>query len=75
MSLHSTFDDAAVMAVDEILDHILPADQSELDLQVARSTGESVSDIHHHGFSPLLGIPFERDPEDLILDWDALDLE
>lgn len=49
--------------------------QRELNRSVARLTGESVQEIARRGFVPLSSIPVERDPEDLILDWDAHDLE
>lgn len=38
--------------------------QSQLNREIAR-----------RGFGPLHVIPVERDPEDLIVDWDQLDLE
>lgn len=38
--------------------------QSQLNREIAR-----------RGFGPLHIIPVERDPEDLIVDWDQLDLE
>ncbi len=49
--------------------------QSELNRAISKATGESVAEISHRGFVPLTPIPQERDPEDLILDWDRLDLE
>ena len=49
--------------------------QHELNNAVSRATGESVSEIASRGFIPLTTFPFERDPEDLIVDWDQLDLE
>ena len=45
--------------------------QSELNREVARSTGETVSTIKQRGFVSLRHIPFEREP--LVIDWDELD--
>lgn len=73
MSLRKTFEDSAVSSVDEILEDILPRDQSELDQEIARSTGERLGDIRRHGFSSLEPLPAEPAPEHLILDWDAID--
>ena len=74
MSLRATFEDSAVSHIGEILDEILPYRQSDLDRQVARATGESVTAVHERGFVPLTPFPHENDPEDLIVDWDELDL-
>lgn len=74
MSLRRTFEDSAVSSITEILEDILPRDQRDLDHEIARSTGESLGDIRRHGFSSLDALPVEPDPQDLILDWDALDL-
>jgi len=49
--------------------------QRELNRAISRATGESVSEIASRGFVPLTVFPQERDPEDLIVDWDQLDLE
>ena len=49
--------------------------QRELNRAVARATGETVNEISHRGFIPLTTVPQERDPEDLIVDWDQIDLE
>ena len=49
--------------------------QRELNNAVSRATGETVSEIASRGFVPLTAFPHERDPEDLIVDWDQLDLE
>ena len=43
--------------------------QRDLDRQVARATGETVSTIRNMGFG-LVEMP---DPEPLIVDWDELD--
>lgn len=48
--------------------------QHDLNRAVARATGETVLEIDRRGFVPLTGTPFERDPEDLIVDWDELEL-
>lgn len=47
--------------------------QSELDRQVARATGESRSTIRSLGFVPLSPVPYERDRQPLIVDWDELE--
>jgi len=49
--------------------------QRQLNREVSRKTGESVATISARGFVALTGQPYERDPEDLIVDWDALDRE
>ena len=46
--------------------------QRELNRAVALATGETVNEISQRGFVPLTPVPQERDPEDLILDWDRL---
>ena len=78
MSLRRTFEGSAVESVDEILDDVFPRSQWDLDHEIARSTGESLSDIRRHGFSPLRESMLEPEPEDLIedliVDWDALEL-
>ena len=48
--------------------------QRELNRAVAQATGETVAEINHRGFVPLTDIPFERDPEDCIIDWDEAEL-
>ena len=75
MSLRATFEDSAVSHIGEILDEILPYQQSDLDRQVAKATGDSVASVQELGFVPLTSFPHERDPEEAFLDWDALDLE
>ena len=47
--------------------------QSELNREVASVTGESVQTISSLGFVPLTHIPYERDREPLVVDWDDLD--
>lgn len=51
--------------------------QRELHRSVARSTGESVSEIARRGFSLADPISVEHDPEpipDGFIDWDAFDI-
>ena len=47
--------------------------QRELNREVAKKTGETVSTIAALGFVPLTGQPYEREP--LMVDWDELDTE
>lgn len=47
--------------------------QRELDRAVANATGETIAEIQHRGFDVLLVRPAE--PEDRIVDWDALELQ
>jgi hypothetical protein len=47
--------------------------QNQLNREVAARTGESVREIARRGFVPLSSLPIEREPEDLIIDWDALE--
>ena len=47
--------------------------QSELNREVADVTGESVATISNLGFVPLTHIPYERDREPLVVDWDDLE--
>ena len=49
--------------------------QSELNREVASVTGESVKTISSLGFVPLTHIPYERDREPLVVDWDDLELQ
>ena len=49
--------------------------QRELNRAVSRATGEAVSEIRRRGFVPLTSMPVEPDPEDLIIDWDQLELQ
>lgn len=78
MSLRRTFEGSAVESVDEILDDVFPRSQRDLNHEIARLTGESLSDIRRYGFSPLRESMLEQEPEvlieDLIVDWDALEL-
>ena len=46
-----------------------------LNRAIARATGESVSEIKRRGFQLLTHRPVERDPEDMIVDWDKLALQ
>lgn len=45
--------------------------QSELNREVALATGEDLTTIAHLGFVPLTPVPYERDREPLVVDWDA----
>ena len=47
--------------------------QAEMNREVASATGESVSTISKMGFSPLMPVPYERDREPLVVDWDQLE--
>ena len=47
--------------------------QRELNREVARKTGETVSTIAALGFIPLTGQPYEREP--LTIDWDERDAD
>ena len=47
--------------------------QRELNREIAKKTGETVSIIAALGFVPLTGQPYEREP--LAIDWDELDAE
>ena len=49
----------------------LSMNQHELNREVARKTGETVSTIAALGFIPLTGQPYEREP--LTIDWDERD--
>ena len=44
--------------------------QRDLDRDIARATGETVSTVARMGFVPLLPVPYERDREPLVMDWD-----
>ena len=46
--------------------------QSDLDRQVARRTGESLSTIRGMGFTPLSAIPYESESRPNTVDWDKL---
>ena len=47
--------------------------QAELNREIAKKTGETVSTIAALGFVELTGQPFEREPQ--TVDWDELDAE
>ena len=49
--------------------------QTELNRAIAQATGESVNEIAQRGFVELAAVPFERDTEDLIIDWDEVDAD
>ena len=47
--------------------------QAEMNREVAAATGESVSTIARMGFVPLLPVPYERDRDPLVVDFDQLE--
>ena len=47
--------------------------QAELNREIAKKTGETISTIAALGFVPLTGQPYEREPQ--TVDWDDLDAE
>ena len=47
--------------------------QAEVNREVAAATGESVSTISKMGFVPLTPVPYERDREPLVVDWDEVE--
>jgi hypothetical protein len=47
--------------------------QRELNREIAKKTGETVSTIAALGFVPLTGQPYEREPQ--TVDWDKLDAD
>ena len=47
--------------------------QAELNREVASATGETVKTIASLGFVPLTHVPFERDREPLVVNWDELE--
>lgn len=49
--------------------------QRELNREVAKATGETVATIDQMGFVPLEPIPYERDREPLVVDWEELEQE
>jgi hypothetical protein len=46
--------------------------QRELNREVAKATGETVATIDQMGFVPLEPIPYERDRDPLVVEWDEL---
>ena len=46
--------------------------QSELNHEIAETTGESIHTIGHMGFVPLTRGPVEIEREPLVLDWDEV---
>jgi hypothetical protein len=46
--------------------------QHDLNREVARATGESISTINNMGFVPLTARPVEIDRRPLMVDWDQL---
>ena len=49
--------------------------QRELNREVAKATGETVATIDQLGFVPLEPIPYERDRDPLVVDWEELERE
>lgn len=49
--------------------------QAEMNREVARMTGEEMATIVQRGFVPLTPIPYERDREPFVVDWDDVDLQ
>jgi hypothetical protein len=49
--------------------------QRELHRAVALATGESLAEIARRGFQPWLPESESLDPEDRIVDWEALELQ
>jgi hypothetical protein len=49
--------------------------QADLDRQISRRTGESLSTIRGMGFGPLLPIPYECDARPQAVDWDDVDAQ
>jgi len=47
--------------------------QAELNREVARATGETVSTVSQMGFVPLTVVPYEQDRDPLVVDWDERD--
>jgi hypothetical protein len=47
--------------------------QAELNREIAAVTGESMSTVRHMGFVPLTPVPYERDRDPLVIDWDELE--
>ena len=49
--------------------------QAELNREIAAVTGESMSTVRHMGFVPLTPVPYERDRDPLVVDWEELERE
>jgi hypothetical protein len=47
--------------------------QAELNREVAVATGETMSTVRHLGFVPLTPVPYERDRDPLVVDWDEVE--
>ena len=45
--------------------------QRELNREIAKATGETITEISNRGFVLLTGQPYERDPQ--TIDWDDLE--
>ncbi len=48
--------------------------QAELNREIASATGESMSTVRHMGFVPLTPVPYERDRDPLVVDWDEVEM-
>ncbi|MCE9553076.1 MAG: hypothetical protein K8T91_06815 [Planctomycetes bacterium] len=49
--------------------------QSDLDRQVSRRTGESLSTVRGMGFVPLTPTPYECESRPNVVDWDEVDAQ
>lgn len=49
--------------------------QSDLDRQVSRRTGESLSTVRGMGFVPLTPTPYECESPPNVVDWDEVDAQ
>ena len=47
--------------------------QADLNREVAAATGETMSTVKHLGFVPLTPVPYERDRDPLVVDWDEVE--
>ena len=47
--------------------------QAELNRKIAALTGESLTTIRNLGFVPLTSVPYERDRDPLVVDWDEVE--
>ncbi|MEO8495359.1 MAG: hypothetical protein ABI614_09830 [Planctomycetota bacterium] len=48
--------------------------QAELNREVAFATGESMSTVRNLGFVMLTPVPYERDRDPLVVDWDEVEM-
>ena len=47
--------------------------QAELNREIAAATGETMTTVRHLGFVPLTPVPYERDRDPLVVDWDQVE--